>query len=109
MLILKAMPALAVVVFCAYLVLGKWLKKIYGGDLGLARISVKERHALAPKCALLIIEVDGREILIGSSENGVNFLMDLSEERDAKVFHHHPANVFGVHNGVGRHSAYKHQ
>lgn len=74
----KTMLMLAVVVAIAYLTLHKGLGKLLlRQNLG-RRIKVVERVALDPKRALFLVELDGKQMLLGAGEGGVVHLKDLT-------------------------------
>lgn len=73
----KTMLMLAIVVGIAYLTLHKGLGKLLmRQNLG-RRIKVVERVSLDPKRALFLVELDGRQMLLGAGEGGVVHLKDL--------------------------------
>ena len=74
----KTMLMLAVVVGIAYLTLNKGLGKlVQRQNLG-RRIKVVERVSLDPKRALFLVELDGKQMLLGAGEGGLVHLKDVA-------------------------------
>ena len=80
--LLKTMLMLAVVVGLAYLTLHKGLGKLVARQNLGRRIKVVERVALDPKRALFLIELDGRQMLLGAGEGGLVHLKDVTPSTD---------------------------
>ncbi len=74
----KTMLMLAVVVAVAYLTLHKGLGKLMARQNLGRRIKVVERVSLDPKRALFLVELDGKQMLLGAGEGGVVHLRDLT-------------------------------
>ncbi|OGQ13005.1 MAG: hypothetical protein A2138_23910 [Deltaproteobacteria bacterium RBG_16_71_12] len=74
----KTMLMLAVVLGIAYLTLHKGLGKLVARQNLGRRIKVVERVSLDPKRALFLVELDGKQMLLGAGEGGVVHLKDLS-------------------------------
>ncbi|MBI1946049.1 MAG: FliO/MopB family protein [Deltaproteobacteria bacterium] len=73
----KTMLMLAVVVGIAYLTLHKGLGKLVARQNLGRRIKVVERVSLDPKRTLFLVELDGKQMLLGAGEGGVVHLKDL--------------------------------
>jgi flagellar protein FliO/FliZ len=71
------MLMLAVVVGIAYLTLHKGLGKLVARQNLGRRIKVVERVSLDPKRTLFLVELDGKQMLLGAGEGGVVHLKDL--------------------------------
>ncbi len=74
----KTMLMLAVVVGIAYLTLQKGLGKLLLRQNLNRRIKVVERVSLDPKRTLFLVELDGKQMLLGAGEGGVVHLKDLA-------------------------------
>lgn len=79
---LKTMLMLGVVLGLAYLTLHKGVGKLVQRAQQGKRIKVVERVGLDPRRALYLIEVDGKEMLIASSEGGITRLGSVDEDDD---------------------------
>ncbi len=75
--LLKTFLMLAVVLGIAYLTLHKGLGKLVERQNAGRRVKVVERVALDTKRSLFVIEIDGKQMLIGGGEGGVVLLKDL--------------------------------
>ncbi len=78
----------ATAVVLALILLGGWflhwvMKKAGHEEEG--RIKVLHRFYLSPKHSLVIVNVEGRRLLLGVAENGINFICELG--RDNKFYH----------------------
>ena len=69
-------------------VLRRLMTKRWPGKLKDRPIRVLDRVQLAPKRSLEVVAVGERIILLGVTENGINFLIELSPEEKSKF---HPA------------------
>jgi flagellar protein FliO/FliZ len=59
---------------------GYWVIRRYGGRSvfpGRGLIRVLARHHISPKQSILLINVEGRKLLIGSADHNINLLADL--------------------------------
>lgn len=74
----KTIWALLVVVGLILILYGLVRKKIGYGNTGSNTIKVIEIRPIVPKNTLALIEVQGKELLIGISSNGMHLLADLS-------------------------------
>lgn len=81
---LKTLFMLGIVVALAYLTLHKGLGKLVERQNLGKRVKVLERVALDPRRSLFLVEIDGKQMLIGSGEGGVVHLKDLGPENDAR-------------------------
>lgn len=77
---LQYFVALAVVVLLAYLVLNKGLGSFLKRQRANGRIKIKERLALSQKQALVVVEIDGREMLLGTSDLGIQLISRLTKD-----------------------------
>jgi flagellar protein FliO/FliZ len=73
----KTLLMLGVVLAIAYLTLHKGLGKLVARQNEGRRVKVVERVALDPKRALYLVEIDGKQMLLGSGEHGVVHIKDL--------------------------------
>ena len=73
--------ALAAVVVLAYLVLHKGLGWILKKQRSGETIRVKERISLDAKNSLFLVDFNGQELLIGTSEKGIQILSTPPEQR----------------------------
>lgn len=80
----KTMLMLAIVVGIAYLTLHKGLGKLVARQNLGRRVKVIERVGLDPKRALFLVEVDGRQLLLGAGEGGVVLLKEMAPEPATK-------------------------
>lgn len=78
--VLQYFVALAVVVLLAYLVLNKGLGSFLKRQRANGRIKIKERLALSQKQALVVVEIDGREMLLGTSDLGIQLISRLTKD-----------------------------
>lgn len=63
-------------VYIAFIFLRKWQGNKSGGSL--KRINVVERFHLSPKQALYIVNVDGREMLVGATDSSINLIAEMN-------------------------------
>lgn len=87
--LLQMLAALAVVVGLIYLVShlsNKWLKGGLVGNLQQRHIRVVETRFLAPKKSLILVEVGGRFLLLGSAGENLNLVTELEglEEKESE-------------------------
>jgi len=80
----KTMLMLAIVVGIAYLTLHKGLGKLVARQNLGRRVKVIERVGLDPRRALFLVEVDGRQLLLGAGEGGVVLLKEMAPEPQAR-------------------------
>ncbi|MCC6809296.1 MAG: FliO/MopB family protein [Deltaproteobacteria bacterium] len=83
MMLLRTMIVLGVVVLLAYLILNKGLSrlmKLTGVKQG-KNLTLIERLALDQKHSLFIIEIDGRRLVVGTSEHQTSLVCDLGVNR----------------------------
>lgn len=97
---LKTMLALGFILLLAYLTLSKGVGKLVAKSQQGKDIKVVERIGIDQRRALLLVEVDGRRFLIGTSESGMTTLADLSDKSGgrpfAEVMQHTPAAASGT-------------
>lgn len=74
----KTIWALLVVVGLILILYGLIRKKMGYGNTGSNTIKVIEIRPIMPKNTVALIEVQGKELLIGISSNGMHLLADLS-------------------------------
>lgn len=82
--LLKTMLMLAIVVGIVYLTLNKGLGKLVARQNLGRRVKVLERVGLDPKRALFLVEIDGRQMLLGAGEGGVVLLKEMAPDTAAK-------------------------
>lgn len=70
-MMVKAVVALAAVLFLAYVILGKGLAKFGQKAGGAKRIHVVDRVGIDAKRTLYLVEVDGVRTLVGAGEGGM--------------------------------------
>lgn len=75
--IFKTMLMLAIVLGIAYLTLHKGLGKLIARQNLGRRIKVVERVALDPRRALFLVELDGKQLLLGAGEGGVVLIKEM--------------------------------
>ena len=83
----KTIWALFIVVGLILILYALVRKKIGYGNTGSNTIKVLEIRPIVPKNTLALIEVQGKELLIGISSNGMHFLADLSLPAKDRQFH----------------------
>lgn len=74
----KTLLALAFILLLAYLTLSKGVGKLVAKSQQGKNIRVVERIGLEQRRSLFLVEVEGRRLLIGTSEAGMTTLADLS-------------------------------
>lgn len=79
----KTMLVLSGVLALVYLTLHKGLGKLVARAQVGKRLRVVERVGLDPRRALYLVEVDGKELLLGASEGGIARLLDLGQAEGA--------------------------
>lgn len=82
----KTIWALLIVVGLILILYGLVRKKIGYGNTGSNTIKVIEIRPIMPKNTVALIEVQGKELLIGISSNGMHLLADLSLPAKDKPF-----------------------
>ena len=82
----KTIWALCIVVGLILILYGLVRKKIGYGNTGSNTIKVIEIRPIVPKNTLALIEVQGKELLIGISSNGMHLLADLSSPAKDRQF-----------------------
>jgi|GEM_PF-1981216 len=82
----KSMFMLIVVLAIAYLSLHKGLGKLMQRTQDGKRMKIVERVSLDQRRTLFLVNIDGREMLIGGGEGGVQMLKDLSEPTTPPTF-----------------------
>ncbi len=78
--VFQMLASLAVVVgmiYLLYYVATRWFKGLPGGKARQGRIRVIETRYLAPKRSLMIVEVGGEYLLLGSGSEGVQLIKKL--------------------------------
>ena len=78
--LLQTLLALGVVCLLAFVLLRWGAKWLYGAGRSGQRMRLVERLPLEPRRALYLVEVAGRRLVLGSSENGVTLLVELEPE-----------------------------
>jgi flagellar protein FliO/FliZ len=73
----KTLLMLGVVLAIAYLTLHKGLGKLVARQNEGRRVKIVERVSLDPKRALYLVEIDGKQMLLGGSDTGVVHIKDL--------------------------------
>lgn len=82
----KTIWALFIVVGLILILYGLVRKKIGYGNTGSNTIKVIEIRPIVPKNTLALVEVKGKELLIGISSNGMHLLADLSSPAKDRQF-----------------------
>lgn len=77
--LLRTVWALLVVAGLILALYGLSKKKMLLGKTGSKAITIIELRPLQPKSTLALVEVRGREFLLGVSANSINLIADLSE------------------------------
>jgi flagellar protein FliO/FliZ len=80
--LLRTVWALLVVAGLILALYGLSKKKLLLGKSGTNIIKIVELRALQPKSTLALVEVRGREYLLGVSANSIQLLADLSEGKN---------------------------
>lgn len=78
--VFQMMASLAVVlglIYLIYYVFNRWFKGVGTGKMRSGHIRVVETRYLAPKRSLMIVEVGGEFLLLGSSSEGVQLIKKL--------------------------------
>jgi len=75
--LVKMILMLGVVVGLAYLTLNKGLGKLVERQNLGKRVKVVERVALDAKRSLFLVDLDGKQMLLGAGEGGVVFIRDV--------------------------------
>jgi flagellar protein FliO/FliZ len=83
--LLKMVLMLGVVVALAYLTLSKGLGKLVERQSLGKRVKVVERVALDQKRSLYLVDVDGKQMLLGASDGGVVLIKDVDARTAAAV------------------------
>ncbi len=83
---LKTLLALGFILLLAYLTLSKGVGKLVARSQQGKDIKVVERIGLDQRKSLFLVEVDGRRLLIGTSDNGMTTLADLSQGSGSRPF-----------------------
>jgi flagellar protein FliO/FliZ len=78
--VLRTAWALLVVVGLILALYGLSKRKLFLGKIGGNAIKIIELRPLQPKSTLALVEVRGREYLLGISANSIHLLADLSDE-----------------------------
>lgn len=78
--LLQTLLALGAVCALAYVVLRWGAKRLYGVGRPGQQMRLVERLPLDPRRSLYLVEVSGRQLLVGSSENGVTLLTEVSRD-----------------------------
>lgn len=78
--LLQTLLALGAVCALAYVVLRWGAKRLYGIGRPGQQMRLVERLPLDPRRSLYLVEVAGRQLLVGSSENGVTLLTEVSRD-----------------------------
>ncbi len=83
--LLQTLLALGAVCLLAYVVL-RWVSKRFHG-LGRpgGRMRLIERLPLEPRRSLYLVEVEDRRFLVGSGENGITLLSEISDREEASM------------------------
>lgn len=84
----KLISALALVIACIYagvFLLRRLMGKRYSGNRQNSLLEVLETTYLGPKKTVSLVRVADRAVLIGSSENQISPLAELSPEETAKI------------------------
>lgn len=82
----KTLWALFIVIGLILILYALVRKKIGYGSTGSNNIKVIEIKPIVPKNTLALIEVQGKELLIGISSNGMHLLADLSSPAKDRQF-----------------------
>lgn len=82
--LLQASWALLVVAGLILAIYGLARKRLMLGKAGGSAIKVIELRPLMPKSTLALVEVRGKEYLLGISAGGIHLLADCSNETEAK-------------------------
>ncbi len=78
--LLQTLLALGAVCVLGYVVLRWGAKRLYGVGRPGQRMRLIERMPLDPRRSLYLIEVAGRQLLVGSTEQGVTLLTEVSPD-----------------------------
>ncbi len=80
------------IIYLLYYLSTRWFRGMAGGKARSGRIRVVETRYLAPKRSLLIVEVGGEYLLLGSGNEGVQLIKKLEngEVFDAESFQTNP-------------------
>ena len=80
--LLQTLIALGAVCLLAYVVIRYGLKRLYGAGRQGERLRVLEHLPLEPRRSIYLVEVAGKQLLIGTSEGGVSLLSEVEVPAD---------------------------
>lgn len=85
-LLLKMVFGMLAIILLAYVSIRFGLKRFLPDGSGQGKMRVLLRQPIEPKRSLLVVQVASRHMLLASSEQGITFLTELTEQDAAQLF-----------------------
>lgn len=85
-LLLKMVFGMLAIILLAYVSIRFGLKRFLPDSSGQGKMRVLLRQPIEPKRSLLVVQVASRHMLLASSEQGIQFLTELTEEDSSQLF-----------------------